>query len=377
LFVAMTLFQVRWWGMCYGLLFALLAAQAAIAERAPAGRGRALLWRSLFAAAFLPGIISTVRATWMAPGVTRDDVHVLTERDVAQWLRLRMGRERAVVLSAPSSTTPLIYYGGLEGVGSLYWENREGLEHAAAIFAARSPDEAQALIRRYGVTHIVLFSWNPFAEDYVRLFLGWPPAQPLPREVFVSGLLHGGEVPPWLRLIPYRLPRHQDLDDQGVLIFEVTPAQRPKQAAARVAEYLAEMGRVQAAAGMESVLDGGAPDLTALIALAYIQGKAGEAERFAATAERIIAALPPAGEREAEDRIRLVAVLAASGRAEMARGELRRCMEQLDERSLRRLTPEMLNSLLMASRELGVEIPGPSLRRLAAELLPPSMRPKG
>jgi hypothetical protein len=69
-------------------------------------------------------------------------------------------------------------------------------------------------------------------------------------------------------------------------------------------------------------------------------------------------------------------VLAVGGQRDLAREELGRCMAQLDERGLRHLPAGTLSDLLVVGETLGVEIPDANLRRLAAELLPPSMRKK-
>jgi hypothetical protein len=374
LFLALTGAQVRWWGMAYALLLAVLAVQFALLERPGAGRAAARVWRLGCALVFLPGAIHAVRAIGRGTEITRDDIRSLAERDLAQWLRLRLGRDPAAVVSSPATTTTLIYYGGLRGLGTLYWENREGLEHAAAIFAAPSPDQAYALIRRYGVTHIVLVSWSLFTEDYVRLYLGVARGEPLPANAFIQGLLHGQGVPPWLRLIPYQLPDHPALKGETVLVFEVTPAQEPDAMAVHMTDYLVEMGRMDLAARMEPVLAGFPHSLPALAMLAYVQGKSSEASAFAATVDRILADQPPARDLPLEDRIRLATVLTAGGRADFARDQLEQCLAELDERGLRRLTTGTLRDLLILAERLAVPIPDPRLRRLAVELLPPSMR---
>ena len=373
LFFGMTAAQVRWWGIAYGLLFAVLAMQFALLERRGPGRGPAGWWRLGCALVLLPGAANAVRGTLRSGELTRDNLQALAERDVAQWLRLRAGRDPVVVLSSPATTTPLIYYGGLRGVGTLYWENRDGLKHAAAIFAAPTPDEAHALIRRYGVTHIVLMSWSLFTEDYVRLYLGLAPGQPLPPDAFILGLLHGRGVPPWLRPLPYPLPDNPALKDQTVLVFEVTPPQGPDAAAVHLADYLLQMGRVDLVGRVEPELAAYPRSLAAQAMLAYVQGRRDEGAAFAATMDRIGALVPPP-DLALEDRIRLAFVLAAAGRLEPAREQLARCLDRLDEPALRGLTAGSLHDLLVLTEKFEAPIPDPHLRRLAIGLVPPMMR---
>jgi hypothetical protein len=295
---------------------------------------------------------------------------------VAHWLRLRVGRDPAVVASTPATTNHLIYYGSFRGLGTLYWENTEGFRRVAAIFAASSPDQAYALIRQYGVTHIVLVSWDDFAEDFVRFYREVPPGQPVPEDAFIPGLLRGKGVPPWLRLIPYRLPKNEALKGQTVFVFEVTPIQSPEAIAVHMVDYLMEMDRSELAGRTAPLLERYPHHLPAQVMLAYYQGKSGEADRFSITLGQILENLPQAAELDLEDRIRLATVLAVGGQRDLAREELGRCMAQLDERGLRHLPAGTLSDLLVVGETLGVEIPDANLRRLAAELLPPSMRKK-
>jgi hypothetical protein len=374
LYFALTADQVRWWGIAYGLLFALLMLTFALLEREPGLRRRAAVWQAACVLVLLPGAVNAVQSLGRSAGVTRGEMETLAERDFAQWLRLRSGAERAVVLSSPATTTNLIYYGGLEGLGTLYWENLDGLEHAAAIFAAPSGGAAHALIRRYGVTDIVLFSWNLFAEDYAQLYLDVPPGKPLPPDVFAERLLHGGGLPPWLRLIPYRLPDNPAFAGQSILLFEVVPDQTPVEAAVHLTDYLVEMGRMKLAARQAQVLAEFPHSVPALAMLAYFQGKAGEAEAFRGTLDRIAAEPVRGGALAPGDAVRLAFDLAAGGRADAARDVLRPCLARLDERALRHLTTGSLRDLLFLSERLRVPIIDPALRRLAIELLPPYLR---
>lgn len=373
--LGMAFMQVRWWGMYDAILFALLAVLFALLERLSARRLPTALWLLGCALVFLPGAITAVKTTWRNTEFTEDNVYSLAERDIAHWLRLRMGRDPAVVLSSPVATTKLIYHGGLTGLGTLYWENREGLEHAAEIFAARSPDEAYGLIRRYGITHIVLLSWDTFAAEYVQLYRDLPVTGAVPNTSFILTLLQGN-IPSWLRMLPFRLPDHPALARQSVWILEVTPPQRPEEAVARAAEYRVEMERPGLALQMLPILEQAAHYFPALVTLAYVQAKTGEAPQFSTTLARIVEDLSPAADLELEDRVRLAAVLRVGGRTDLAREQLRRCMTQLNERALRRLPAGTLADFLGLGEELGIWIPDPELRQLAARLLPPYLREK-
>lgn len=378
LFLALTGREIRWWGLEYGMLFAVLAMVLAVVARTSTSRRSLGIWTAACGLLLLPGAVKLVRGMGQARTMDMQDVHRLAERDVAQWLRLRVGRTPAIVASTPATTNHLIYYGGLRGLGTFYWENTAGFKHAAAVFSAPTPAEARALLRRYDVSYLVLLSWDPFADNYVRFYRDLAPDAPILRPAFVPDLLRGRGVPPWLRLIPYPLPPNPALKNQSVLVFEVVPPQSPEMVHIRMADYLVEMNQLKAAQRYEPALERYPDSLPALAMLAFLEGKSREADRFGATLSRIIAQLPGAAAGlDLEDRIRLAFVLAAGRRTNLAKDQLERCMAQLDEHRLRQLTIGSLRNFLVLSERLDMPISDAKLRRLAITLLPPFMRRDG
>jgi hypothetical protein len=215
--------QIRWWGLASGL--ALLTALPWLAPddgRRPTGSGWSH-WRLAALLLVIPGAVSALQVAQADSAYTAEDVFGLAERDLGQWLRLRAGHAPVNVLSTPDTTTALIYHGSLNGVGTLYWENRDGLKAAAEIFATSSAAEALRFLRARHITHIVLVSWDPFWNAYVPLARGLPPAARVPGNAFVGTLLRGDPLPPWLRAVSYSLPAHPVLRGQRVWIFEVLP----------------------------------------------------------------------------------------------------------------------------------------------------------
>ncbi|HUJ42378.1 MAG TPA: hypothetical protein VLW52_02105 [Opitutaceae bacterium] len=376
LLLALACREIRWWGQGDALALALVAMLVTVLTRGLPGSKAARLGRLACALLFLPGAFAAIRSTVRSGEYTKDDILQLAERDFAHWLRLRMGRDAVVVAAAPTATVKLIYHGGFQGLGTLTWENVEGFRHGAEIFAASSPDRAHELVRRYGVTHFVLLSWDSFAEEYVRMYLGLSPGQAVPGGAFILGLLHGKGVPPWLRLVPYPLPKHEALRGQSIVVLEVTPPQAPEAAVAHTAEYLVEMDRPELAVELLPALQQAAHYYPALVTLAYVQARTGAEVPFAATVAQVVKNLPSAAGLNLEDRIRLATVLAVGGRAELAGEQLRRCMIQLDERALRRLPVGTLADFLDLTGGMGVPIPDGELGRLAFSLLPPYRREK-
>ena len=225
--VALALRQNRWWGMADAVWLAVFAGTMSVMlllrPAAPTRR-----WRMATALCLLAVLVpapALAASDWIRTRFQQDyeweEVSQLVVRDVAGWLRQRVDGRRGVVVSDPNSTTLLVYFGGLEGVGSLYWENLPGLKTAAAIYGAPTEERARALIQEHGVTHLVVFSWNFFAPAYAMLSQGLPRGSSSADSGFVWRMFRSGNVPAWLREVRYPMPPDDQLRDQWVEVFEV------------------------------------------------------------------------------------------------------------------------------------------------------------
>lgn len=362
----MALAQKRWLPLAAALWLATTAAAISTAE----GRPRRW-WMAALALVILGPFPLRVAATTIAlrrdgPEVGPDTVRELAVRDAAQWLRRRAAADAVVVLSDPTSTSQLIYHGGLRGIGTLYWENLDGLGEAIRIAGGTSPEEALRLIRHHGVTHIVHFSWRPFAEESARLAQGLRAGQPAPAGAFLLGVLERGESPAWLRPLPYRLPKQAYLDTQRAVILEVVPDQPPADALVHQARYLQAFGDTAGARRLvAAVLERQPGHLPALATAAQMELAARRAPEFGALMSRIRPLLPGAELREPEDRILLALCLAAAGQHAQSAEQLRAAWSVADERVLRRLPPGSLRLLVRLSDEHAVA-PADAARLVAA-----------
>ncbi len=365
--------QVRWLSLAYALTVPVLAMFFRTNE---AGRTHASFfgWLAAGVMLFAPGLFLAVQRTQAGADFTAEDIRNLAERDVAHWLRLRGGAERVVVAGSPSPTSRLIYHGGIAGVATLYWENAAGLRNAAEFYAAPTAEAARAIATRLGVTHIVFISWGSFEPTYALLARGLPADAPLPADTFAAQLLHAPVPPPWLRLVPFKLPAHPSLAGEEVRIWEVVPEQTPAAALARAANYYLELGRREYAEKLAPALVQYADELPDLVMLAGIASRARDAAGFGAVFERVLAELPRAGTLALDEQIHLVVVLAVGQRLELAQAQLRQVMGRLDERSLRHLTSGELADLLALSDGLRVGWPAAELQQLAQNLVPPDQR---
>jgi hypothetical protein len=364
--IGLACFKLRWWNFVDSSLLALaVAAVLPLAERAR------WLFLGVAALVFAPGIMSLVPARGNSTADTVNDTEIisLVERDLAHWLANRVGPDGATVLAPPSLTTSLYFHGGLRGIGTPYADNTEGTAAALHLAASSSADEAQVLIRKRKVTHIVIPSWDPTLDEYARLGSGQP-------EHTLVGLLHHWLPPRWLRAVPYRLPQIPGFENQSVAVFEVTDIQDNVTALSRLAEYFAEMDMPDQAAAVRHALEQSFPnEIGSLVAQAQVSMALRDGPAFT----RILNALVPRlGEDEAQGlawdrRVGLAIVLAEGKQKDAAREQVERCLAELDEPLMRSLSPLALYRLQVLAKAFGLEIAEPSLRQLAPTLLPPEM----
>ena len=361
--------QIRWWGIASGLGLLLVAP----ALRTAVGTRR--LWPAVAVAALalLPGLMHAARSASQATEPTASDVRRLAERDLAHRLRLRTAGEPLVIAATPDETTSLIHFAGARGLGTMYWENIDGLTTIAALLGARTPDAAREIAERAGVTHLVLFSWDPSDASCVRLHRGLTPVAPVPADAFVEQLKHG-RLPPWLRPLAHRLPEHPLLHGEVVRVFEVVAPRTPARVTVDAAAYLMEMGRVSEASTLEPALATFSDDLAAQATLAMMQARRQDARAFTATAGRVSALLDRGGTLPLEDHLRVVTVLAIAGQERRTASELSRALAAADPRTIRHLSPGSLADLLELIDALSVPWPDPTLRDLANDLTPGSPR---
>lgn len=227
LLLVLSLFQVRWLGIGCALWLAFLVTAASVARQHAAElqltRARRIAVVALLCIVLVPFPVFTALFPWRQGYPAPHDLYQVVARDVAHTLRNRTGDRPVTVLSSPTGTTWLMYFGGFHGIGTLYWENLEGLKAAAALYAAPTDDAARALLAQRGVTHVVLFSWDTFAPEYSRLARGQRRRDgngPDPAPAFAARLL-AGAVPSWLARIDYDVPGVSVLAGARVHIFEV------------------------------------------------------------------------------------------------------------------------------------------------------------
>jgi hypothetical protein len=366
--------QPGWWGPLDAALLVLLVAITVPTDAAGARIGR---WFCPVLVALSAALgVSQLRPRQPAgPGMTLTTLESqeLVERHLAHWLAKRVGEEGVVVYAPPRATTALFFFGRFRGIGTFASENHAGFGAALSIAGAKSMEEVQGLLSARGVRYLIFPSWDPFLEEFARQYL---PEKFAGRTGFLTGALRTWNLPPWLRPIPYQLPVGGGFEKQSVRIFEVVDEQSPAVAASRLAEYLVETGELDQAAVIGEALRRYPGDVGALTARAQVQMARRESEGMAQTLDLVRARLTAGADHYLpwDRRVSLAMVLARGGQVELARGQVARCLAEIDEARVRALTTGSLFGLQVLGKAFGVEIADQRLRALALDLLPPDLR---
>jgi hypothetical protein len=356
--------QMAWWIQVDALFLAVLVATTAGFSTT---RGRAA-WAAFAALLCLPGALQIApRGPVEQP--TEAELYGLIERDIAEWLTQHAPNGRAVFLAPPSETTALTYYGGGNGIATLSWQNKSGLEAAVRILSASTPEEAKTLIERRGITHVIMPSWDPYLDDYARMGMGQLDGTFIQR-------LHQWLVPTWLRPVPYALPVIGGLEQQSVTMFEVVEPQADPVALSRTAEYFIELGKLDQAAAVGQSLRRFPADMNAWIARAEVETATGDEAALAKSLNVLLPYVTAKRDRTLpwDLRVGLAVVLARAKHKEQAEQQVRRCVTEMNETSLRALPTGALYRLLVLCRAYEVPITDAKLHALALDLLPPDAR---
>jgi hypothetical protein len=361
--------QLIWWNTLDGLLLVLLVVVAAGLPSDARQKYTQLAWAGGALLLSLGVLLVAPRPnTETENGLTRSEVVGLIDRDLARWLSLHGDPAGIVLLAPPNETTALCYFGGMQGMGSLSLENREGLTAALIILKTVGLREARARIDRHKITHIVLLSWDSGFDDYTQAGTGQS-------EGTFRDQLELSTLPLWLRPLTYSLPTIAGFEGQSVNVFEVVDDQEPATAVSRIAEHLIEIGDLNNAAAAAQGLQRFPVDFGAWVARAEVELARGDDAEFAKSLKVLQARLilkAPLG-LPWDLRVGLAVVLAKAKQEKLAREQVLVCLKAADERKIRSLSPRSLYRLLVLSRAFGISF-DPKLRALALDLVPTELR---
>jgi hypothetical protein len=105
-----------------------------------------------------------------------------------------------VVLSSPNSSCLLAALGGMRTIGTLYWDNTEGLKSAAWGLNAQTDQDTLEFMKAHGVTHVSLLTWENFIEPFFEiLHQTKPPPEFAYQNSFGKRALFDRVIPPYTR----------------------------------------------------------------------------------------------------------------------------------------------------------------------------------
>jgi hypothetical protein len=219
---AMAFWQTRWQlNACAGQV----ALAVILVDAWSAGRAafvRAAVTAVVVALLLVPGYkrYAYPREAVARRNVDPKDAAIALQRDIAAALRASQPQGDIILLAGPNASTQIGYFGRFRTVGTLYWENGDGLKAAAAMFSARDDGEAQRLLRERRVTHVALVSKDDFIREYYRLL--YPDASDAEVDRSFGWRLTTGEPPPaWLEPIAYEAPPDLKVLGTSVRLFKV------------------------------------------------------------------------------------------------------------------------------------------------------------
>lgn len=366
--------EIGWLGLLDCTLLVLVIAMVG-GNGTKVSRSFLWLWATLTALVIAPGVFQLIPARTAGARISLNpsEAEELVERDLAHWLTKRNGESGAVVYAPPQLTTPLCYFGGLRGIGTLAPENRIGLGVTLMIAAANMIDEVHALIEAHGVRYVIVPSWDPFFNDFAQLYLKKRFSN---RKCLFIDVLRLWSLPLWVRPLAYRMPEIPGFEGQSVLVFEISDSQSPAAAASRLAEYFIEMGQLDQAAEVSEQLKRFPGDVGALAAMAQVQRARGDTAELAKTLQSLLVRLANGDDRFLpwDRRVSLAMVLAQANHFQLARKQVRGCLAKIDATKLRNLSEGLLYNLQVLSQAFGLPIADPALHRLALQLLSPELR---
>ncbi len=328
LITALQLYQVRW-GMLAGPLYIALAGFVIpqvwkLVPRDLTSRALATLLFLAFAYLFVePSFKNSFTiplAQYRSAGkasVTSGQILALLHRQMARTILDDAAGKPVVLLSSPNSSCLLSAIGGFRTIGTLYWENVEGLKSAAKALNSQSDDEALAFMNKHGVTHVSMMTWENFIEPFFRILYPKPIPGITFDKSFGKRALGDKQIPQWTRPLVFPPNDLTKALSQQVLMLRVVPGQSPEDAKFHMARYVwfVEDNPVLAEISLREILDASPADARTRLELTRLKL---DQKSYDQAVEQLILALPAMPpESRPEALASLSAVLQNAGRADL------------------------------------------------------------
>jgi hypothetical protein len=322
--------QVRWLGAAHALWIPVLVIWLSAISRTDLLHPRRWITRTAFGLALLTLFCQFPQALFrralstfgQEQGVPAKETERVVARELAWQIRSGSKDVSPVVLSSPSMTLLMLYYGGFRGVSTFYWENLAGLRAAVEIYEATDAESARHLLMARGVTHIVLPHLRPWTTEARLLATPTIPAH----KGFVARLFEDGEIPEWLEPSLFTPPLGNGIDQHSASIFAVRPNLTRRDWLAATSTYLNRVGmHRQAAEKLRELVRLDPAPLKPRLDLAKVELSLGNEHEAIKQLESALKTLP------ASEQVHLMVSFAAelrrAGRAAAAATVLKTCIK--------------------------------------------------
>jgi tetratricopeptide (TPR) repeat protein len=133
--------------------------------------------------------------------------------------------------------------GGFQAVGTLYWENVDGLKNAAKALNAQTENETLEQLNKLGVTHISFMPWENFIEPYFNMLYPEPKEGQSFQNSFGKRALFDRTIPRWTRSLIYPPNDLTQGLQQNVLLLQMAPNQSADEAEFHLGRYVQQVAR--------------------------------------------------------------------------------------------------------------------------------------
>jgi tetratricopeptide (TPR) repeat protein len=231
----------------------------------------------------------------------------LLHRQIARTILDSAGGKPVVLLSSPNSSCMLAALGGFRTIGTLYWENVDGLKAGAEGLNAQSEAEALAFMKKHGVTHVSLMNWENFIEPYFNILHPTPAPGVSVQNSFGKTALADKRIPAWVRPLVFPANALSQNLQQSVLLLQIATEQSLNEATFHLARFVRYVeGRPEQAEKLfKDILRAEPKSSLVMVELAnmYLQQR-----RYDEAVDQVLSALPDAN---AETRAALAGQVAS------------------------------------------------------------------
>jgi hypothetical protein len=316
LITCLQLYQVRW-GMLAGPLYIALAGIVIpqfwrIVPRALWCRMLAIPALLVFGYQFVgpsfQGNIGSAWAQYRNPQTLSFGQGIaLLHRQIARTILDSADGKPVVLLSSPNSSCMLAALGGFRTIGTLYWENVDGLKAGAEGLNTQSDAEALAFMRKHGVTHVSLMNWENFIEPYFNILHPAPAAGVSVQNSFGKAALADKRIPAWVRPLVFPANSLSQNLQQTVLLLQFAPDQSLNEARFHLGRFIhfVERRSEQAETLFKDIL---AAEPTSSLVMVELMNLYLEQRRYEEAVGQLLNALPDAN---AETRAALAGQMAS------------------------------------------------------------------